>query len=193
MVATHNRDFRLFDLGQPISEELALVAEDALNAELFAALSANPDVFDVQTIGIVDPPTIFPILPGESASVVITANKRNRFLSLATMLVTTNDAFAALNGVRLPKISGRFFALAYDAGSEANTENCNDIPGPPCGVINRVGGGEGYVSIHSGIHGTAGGVPSSNLIPSERDWRNPVAIITIDHHDDDDDDDDDDD
>ena len=190
VVATHNRDFRLFDLGQPSSDELAKVAEDALNADLVAALSANPDVCDVQTIGIVNPPTIFPILPGGSASVVVTANGSCRFLSLAAMLVTTNDAFAALNGVRLPRRSSTFLALAYDAGSEANTENCSDIPGPPCGNINRVGDGEGYVSIHSGIHGV--GSPLE-ILPSERDWRNPVAIITIDRVDDDNNDDDDDD
>lgn len=189
VVATHNRRFRLFDLGQPASDELALVAEDALNAKLFAALSANPDVCDVKTIGIVDPPTIFPILPGGSASVVIRAKGSCRYLSLAAMLVTTNDAFAALNGVRLPKKGDTFLALAYDAGSEANTENCAEIPGPPCGDITSAGGGgEGYVSIHSGIHGI--GIDGL-VIPSERDWRNPVAYITIHSVDDGDDDDDD--
>lgn len=194
VVAAHNNRFRLFDLGQPASEELALVAEDALNRDLFDALSADPNVCDVQTIGIVDEPpgTIYPILPGDSASVVITVNGRCRFLSLAAMLVTTNDGFAALNGVRLDKKSDKLFALAYDAGSEANTENCSDIPGPPCGNVNSIGGGEGYVSIHSGIHGV--GSPLE-ILPSERDWRNPVAYISIDmidrygHHGNDHDDD----
>jgi len=192
VVATHNRNFRLFELGQPVSEELALVAEDALNRDLFDALSADRNVCDVQTIGIVDEPpgTIYPILPGASASVIITVKGRCRYLSLAAMLVTTNDAFAALNGVRLYKRSD--YAVAYDAGSEANTENCDHIPGPPCGNVNSVGGGEGYVSIHSGIHGTGGGVASSDLNPSNRDWRNPVAYITIDRVDDHDHDDDDD-
>ena len=78
----------------------------------------------------------------------------------------------------------------------ANTESCDDIPGPPCGNINRVGGGEGYVSIHNGIHGTAGGVETSDLSPANPDWRNPVAYVTIKqvdrYYDDDDDDSDDD-
>ena len=107
------------------------------------------------------------------------------------MLVTTNDAFAALNGVRLPR-RGRtsFFSVAYDAGSEANTENCSDIPGPPCGNPgNRVeDGAEGYVSVHSGIHGI--GDPLQ-ILPEERDWRNPVAWITVRLLRGDDDDDDD--
>ena len=104
------------------------------------------------------------------------------------MLVTTNDAFAALNGVRLPRRgSTSFFSVAYDAGSEANTENCSDIPGPPCGnPFNRVpAGAEGYVSVHSGIHGIG------DILPENRDWRNPVAWITVRSLSGDDEDDDD--
>ena len=82
VVATHNSNFRLFTLGQPVGAELALIAEDALNADLVAALSVDPDVLDVQTIGIVAPPIIFPILPGDSASVVVSSDRRHRLLSL---------------------------------------------------------------------------------------------------------------
>jgi hypothetical protein len=35
------------------------------------------------------------------------------------------------------------------------------------------GGEEGYVHINASIHGTG------DLDPSQRDWRNPVARITI--------------
>ena len=168
VVATHKAKFRLFTLGQPASAGLADVAEDASTPLLVAALSADPNVGDVQT----NP--MDPILPGQSRSVTVTNYGKHRFLSLATMLVTTNDAFTALNGVRLPKRSSAFLAVAYDAGSEGNTELCAHIPGPPCGMPGvKPGGGEGYVSVHSGIHGTG------NLIAALRDWRNPVALITI--------------
>ena len=60
VVATHNGNFRLFTLGQPASAGLAAVAEDAAPALLFAALSADPNVGDVQ-INPTDP-----ILPGQS-------------------------------------------------------------------------------------------------------------------------------
>lgn len=187
VVATHNANFRLFTLGQPASDGLAAVAEDADTSELVLDLMDDPDVQDVQTNSNA------PILPGDSASVTVSADKRHRFLSLATMLVTTNDAFAALNGVRLPRRgSTSFFSVAYDAGSEANTENCSDIPGPPCGnPFKRVPvGAEGYVSVHSGIHGI--GSPL-DIVPEDRDWRNPVTWITVrslsrddnDHEDDD--------
>ena len=35
------------------------------------------------------------------------------------------------------------------------------------------GGEEGYVHVHAGIHGIG------DLDASERDWRNPVAMVTI--------------
>lgn len=173
VVATHNSHFRLFTLGAPVRDDLALLAEDALNASLVASLTADPNVKDVQHIGIVNPPTIFPIAPGASVTLTITADGEHRFLSLAAMLVTTNDAFAALNGVLLPREKGEFFAVAYDAGSEVNDELCANIPGPPCGSTRRVGGGEGYVSVHSGVHGIG------DLVAADRDWRNPVAWITV--------------
>lgn len=171
VVATHNSDFDLFTLGQAASGELAALAEDADTSLLVPALSGNSNVKDVlEHVG--------GILPGESASVKITADRQHRFLSLASMLVTTNDAFAGLNGVSLPARSGEFFAVAYDAGSEANTESCEHIPGPPCGNggVRVTDGAEGYVSVHSGIHGI--GSPLE-ILPEDRDWRNPVAWITI--------------
>lgn len=185
VAATHNGHFRLFTLGAPASTGLAAVAEDADTSVLVPALTADPNVQDVQ-INPTDP-----ILPGQSGSVTVTADKEHSFLSLATMLVTTNDAFAALNGAPLPQEgTSSFFSVAYDAGSEVNTENCSDIPGPPCdNPFNRVtAGAEGYISVHSGIQGI--GVPLQ-ILPEDRDWRNPVAWITVRPLSGDDDDDDD--
>ena len=63
----------------------------------------------------------------------------------------------------------------YDAGSEPNDEDCDNIPGPVCGGegASPDEGGEGFVHIQAGIHGIA------DLDPAERDWRNPVAEVTI--------------
>ncbi len=99
-----------------------------------------------------------------------------RFLSMAGMLVTTNDAFFALRGARVPAHGIRTFrSPAYDAGSEANNEDCAFIPGPPCmnPNVRATENAEGYVHIHAGIHGIA------DLDPAEHDWRNPVAEITL--------------
>ena len=93
------------------------------------------------------------------------------------MLVTTNDAFFALRGVRAPRHgTSVHHSPAYDAGSEGNNEDCAYIPGPPCGNPEKRDPNdepEGYVHIHAGIHGIG------SLDRSLRDWRNLVAKITI--------------
>lgn len=174
-VFTHNSNYRLFTLGQPARPELQVLAEDAFNRQLVQNLQSDPNVKDVQHIGLVNP-TIFPILPGETKTLILRADEQHKFLSLAAMLVTTNDCFTALNGVPLPQNFSEFFTVGYDGGSEVNNEDCRHIPGPPCNSIGvRVGGGEGYVSIHSGIQG----VNNNGITRAERDWRNPVAWITV--------------
>ena len=93
------------------------------------------------------------------------------------MLVTTNDAFFAVNGVARPfrRQPGTHYAAAYDAGSEANNESCDFIPGPPCGNggVRMQTGSEGYVHVHAGVHGIG------DLDPAAYDWRNPVARVVI--------------
>ena len=86
-----------------------------------------------------------------------------------------------MNGVEGPlgNQTLTLYSPAYDAGSERNDELCASIPGPffaECGGAGsggKPGGGEGYVHIHAGIHGIG------DLHPAQRDWRNPVAQITI--------------
>ncbi|UCD78182.1 MAG: spondin domain-containing protein [Desulfobacterales bacterium] len=169
LVISHSRDFRLFNLGEEAMHGLDRLAEDADTGPLTDFLATQPSVFDFK-VGD------GPIMPGASVSVEIKAKRGFRFLSLAGMLVTTNDAFFAVRGVRVP-LFGEVVeeADAYDAGSEQNKEICDYIPGPPCGNANvhDPDPAEGYVHIHAGIHG------SGDLDPSEFDWRNPVAVIVI--------------
>ncbi|MEL6184926.1 MAG: spondin domain-containing protein [Myxococcota bacterium] len=169
IVATHRPGFRIFEVGMPASPELAAVAEDAVNAGLETLLDGSSRVFDRQTGGA-------PIPPGQSAALEITADRWATRLSSVGMLVVTNDAFFGFNGVKLPNWGSRTYrAVAYDAGSEANTEDCDDIPGPPCGNpgVRQTVDAEGYVHVHAGIHGLA------DLVPSRHDWRNPTVQITI--------------
>lgn len=175
VVAVHNRFMpALWELGAPASPALAGVAEDAANPGLIQALQATGSTSDIQVLTGANGP----ILPGESASVVVQGNRHffNR-LSLAGMLVITNDAFFGLNDVRLPSWGSgdRYQSPAYDAGSEANNELCAYIPGPPCnsGGQRMTVGAEGYVHIHAGIHGVG------DLAPEIYDWRNGVAQIRV--------------
>ena len=54
------------------------------------------------------------------------------------------------------------------------------FPAPPCNSPNvrDTDGAEGYVHVHAGIHGIAS-LAAATLIPSEHDWRNPVASIKL--------------
>jgi hypothetical protein len=74
------------------------------------------------------------IMPGGSKQLLLTADENVKLLSWASMIVTTNDSFVALQNIELP-ISGTVSldTPAYDAGTERNNELCQFIPGPPCG------------------------------------------------------------
>lgn len=170
LVATHKTGVSLFAEGAPASPELATLAEGGDTAPLAAVLGANPDVLDVTTL-----PGL--LAPGQSVTVKVKTQEGFNHVSMAAMLIPTNDGFFALNGVRGPRGRGTLSleSLAYDAGSEPNDELCANIPGPVCGGegASPNAGGEGFVHIHAGIHGIG------NLPAAERDWRNPVAEIAI--------------
>jgi hypothetical protein len=170
LVATHKAGVSLFAEGAPASPELALLAEGGNTAPLAAVLGANPDVLDTTT-------TPGLLAPGKSVTVQVMMNDRFDHVSMAAMLIPTNDGFFALNGVRGPRGQKMlsYKSPAYDAGSEPNDELCASIPGPVCGGegASPNENGEGYVHIHAGIHGIG------NLSAADRDWRNPAAKVTI--------------
>lgn len=173
---SHGASYNLFTLGQPSTDGLAALAEDGMTQPLIDEATATGYVFDAQAAG-------GPVLPGQSVTITVeTTSKYNR-ISVAGMLVITNDAFFAVRNARanpfpFKNSSGgatTFRADAYDAGSEANTEACSDIPGPPCGNpgVRVTDGAEGYVYISNGIHGD-GDVGSAAY-----DWRSAVATVSI--------------
>ena len=168
LIAIHNNHFSLFTVGATASNGLATLAETGDNTVLNAEISGERSVYS--TIAGADV-----IVYGQSASFDFSAPKKAR-ISLAAMLATTNDGFAGLNSVELPKQSEHYYAFAYDAGSEMNNESCAYIPGPPCAPDSgnsRTESGEGFISVHNGIHG------GSDLNPKHLDWRGPVAVISI--------------
>ncbi len=175
LVASHRSGASLFQLGQPASEPLAILAEEGNTAPLAALLGSNARVLDVQVGGGL-------LNPGQSKTVTVETRGRFNRVSVAAMLIPTNDAFFAVNGMKGPEDDESLvlFSPAYDAGSEVNDERCASIPGPhftecggPGGGAAVSGGEEGFVHIHAGMHGIG------NMKASERDWRNPVARITI--------------
>ena len=169
MVATHQKGTRIYTLGQPPSDALATLAEGGDIGPLAALLSAMPKSSVASSTGLLD--------PGQTVTVTISASKGASHLSLAAMMLPTNDGFIGVTDVALPrgKQSLAYLSSGHDAGSEPNDELCTNIPGPFCqGLGGSPGvGGEGHVHIHAGIHGIG------NLAPSDYDWRNPVARITV--------------
>ena len=168
LVASHRPGVELFALGQPASDELAAMAEGGDTAPLEAALLDSGQVVGTgHSQGLLG--------PGQSVTVEVPAGNANR-ISLAAMILPTNDGFIALNGVEVPRAGSQTFRVpGYDAGSEPNDELCASIPGPLCGGEGGSpnAGGEGFVHIHAGIHGIG------DLSAADYDWRNPVATIKV--------------
>ena len=167
LIVIHHKGYQLFEVAKPASEGLATLAESGNNSILAGEVAGSSGVVKVIQGSA-------PIVYGNSKTFYFNAPKRAR-VSLAGMLATTNDAFAAVSGVALPRKSVSYMAETYDAGSEDNNELCIDIPGPPCGGTNAtiVGDGEGFVTIHNGVSGVG------NLNPAQLDWRGATAIVTI--------------
>ena len=170
VVATHTWKVAVFVPGQPASMDLAALAEDGDGSGLVDLLSGDDEVLDVAAAG-------GPIFPGET--VVLELEVRGKFnrISAVGMLVTTNDAFFGLSNFLLDpsRAVQRVMVPAWDAGTEVNSESCDFIPGPPCGMpfMRDTVGAEGFVFVHSGIHGTG------DLLPNEWAWQNPVVEIAV--------------
>jgi hypothetical protein len=180
IVTTHKSSIALFELGSPASAELEMLAEGGDIGPLAGVLEgAGRAVRDIrQGDGLLG--------PGSSVSFTIKGDPRRDTLSLAAMLIPTNDTFVALDTVRLPYAgTAKYMARAYDAGTEANDQSCGNIPGPRCGGEGHspVPGpdDEGFVHVSNGFHelGDTDADGFEVLGPDIYDWRNPVAIVTV--------------
>ena len=177
LVVTHDASVGLYEAGQPASLPLEILAEGGATGPLTEVLSSlGPLVDEIQTIdGLV--------LPGQSVTTTISASGKNRSLSFAAMLIPTNDTFVALDRAALPRSgSSSYMVAAYDAGTEANDQNCSNIPGPRCGGEGHSPGpnvgDEGFVHVSNGFH-LLPEAEGEVLSPITYDWRNPVARVVV--------------
>jgi len=173
-LVTHSGDASLFQAGTAASAGLEILAEDGnpgpLSDEIAHATSDTAVADDL-------------LEPGESVTIIIQGRRHRDYLSVAAMLIPTNDNFMALNRVGLPRRgSATYLVPAYDAGTELNDQSCQNIPGPRCdGEGFNDDGGEGFVHIGNGFHelGDQDADGFEVLGPATYDWRNPVATITV--------------
>jgi hypothetical protein len=193
VAATHRGKNEVFRVGREASFGLKEIAENGNNAPMLSRLSSDDDVSDV-----VEAPG-GPLVPagspgdamfGQSTTFSIQADRGARFLSLASMLICTNDGFTGVNALKLPSKAGDSVMVetaGYDAGTEVNTEDFADIV-PPCQDLIGVSSGEpgtgasnpalaegGLIAHHAGIFGVA------DLVPAVHGWdvNASVARITV--------------
>ena len=130
--AAHPAGVKLAVVGEPANEAIVMLAEGGSTAGLEAlAAAAGADI----AIAMNEDMTRRYTMPGQSSTVTLTADMVNSSLSVGSMLVSTNDAFIAAIDVPLfdadgMPVSTTIELMAYDAGSEDNTEMASDIPGP---------------------------------------------------------------
>ena len=172
-VALHG-DVVMWEVGMPASEALEVLAEGGDNSDFTASEGV---VAFASGAG--------PIAPGSSETITVTVvNEPDTFISVATMLVNTNDAFAGVTGHALGELEvNQSMTVALpvlDAGTEANSEVAGTIPGP-------ADGGEGYnaerddadvVSFHPGVISAEDGLTMSVLSAAHR-FDNPAVKLTI--------------
>jgi hypothetical protein len=188
LVAGHDSSFKLFTLGEAASTSLQTMAEGGDIAPLSADVSGAGGV-------VVENPAGGLLMAGQSATADIDTGSLT-YLSIAGMMLPTNDGFVALNNLSIPTEAGTYtyYLDAYDAGTEANDEirgggapGMAGFPVPPP-LEDQVGTGgtgvaataETFVHVHRNVLGdqdTTGGL--SDVDSGVHRWLNPVARVVI--------------
>jgi hypothetical protein len=180
----------IFTVGEAASFEVKEIAENGNNAPLLGvlgSLKAVADFAEGTTGPLVPPGTPGDAMFDQSVEFELAPEPGSRFLSVVSMLICTNDGFSGVDSIHVPKAVGEtvtHLANAYEAGTEANTEDLRDMV-PPCQDLMGVTGGPGtgqsdpalaqnsVIQHHSGITGRR------DLIPEVHGWTDPVMRIEI--------------
>jgi hypothetical protein len=179
VVVTHSRQVDLFSVHKRASAGIQAIAENGDPAVSFGELNGRRGVGSLLT-------TTAPLHrvggPGPNElSVTVTTERGMRRLSVAVMLICTNDGFTGLDGIRLPN-RGRavYYARGYDAGTEENTEAAGDIV-PPCfgiGPVTGLVGGGGRVGETRRIRHHPNILGGGDLTKAHY-WRDPVLKVIV--------------
>ena len=174
ILITHGPGFSIGASGEPASAALTALAETGDHVPL--AELANKSRAAESIAGFLPPPDGV-VLPGESVTAIVLATSEAHYLSLATMLVQTNDGIVLANA--LPLVDGKgnpqtitMDLIAYDAGTEDNNELATHVPGPPFNGMERAPTEGGVIAPHTGIGGTVD-------VGVEFGWTEPVARVTV--------------
>ena len=172
-VVLHNEG-SLWNVGDMASPALEVLAESGDSTDLLAL-----DLVLASAVGA------GVLMPGMSETIMVESVLLvPTHLSLATMLVNTNDAFTGINAMSLANLGvGESISLvtsSYDAGTENNSELMSTIPGPAAG-------GEGFnadrddvdfVATHAGVVTADDGLNQS-VLNHQHKFDNPTLRITV--------------
>ena len=165
-VVLHKDNYIAWELGAPASMGLEELAESG-SPMAFLQEFGDEAYESVAGTGIIP--------PGGSETVSLSiVDSTTPLLSVATMMVNTNDAFAGITGKMLKHLeTGTVYSMAlpiYDAGTEANSESAASIPGPAAGGegLNTARDDFGFVAMHPGVVTADDGLSSSTLDESHR-------------------------
>ncbi|AQA19959.1 hypothetical protein BST95_18620 [Halioglobus japonicus] len=124
LVATHRGSAMMFSIGEPASPGFESLAEGGDTSGVVAELG-NRVAHSTTIDGLLG--------PGQSVTTTVMATGQEKFFSVVAMLLPTNDTYMAVNGARLPTAGKLTYMVpAYNAGTEANDQDCANIPGPTC-------------------------------------------------------------
>ena len=164
----------MWTLNEPATVALETMAESGDNSQLLTESYVSSPVSGGEIIP-----------PGNSQTIVMQTSLQGQiYLSLATMLVNTNDAFTGFSQLDVTNLavgdSLNNRHASYDAGTEGNSEGQGTIPGPADGGegFNGIRDDVDFVSRHAGIVSLDDGLTTSVLNESHR-FDNPVISVSI--------------
>lgn len=171
VIVLHKAGQDLWQIGQSASLPLEKLAESG-DASGLAMTSSILRVVDDAVL-----------LPGKASTFdLAVATSGHLAISIASMLVNTNDAFTGITNVSLNKLQkGESISLVapiYDAGTEANSEAMADVPGPAAGGegFNSLRNDVDYVAYHPGVVSQMDGLTGSALDAVHRFDQGAVTI-----------------
>lgn len=169
----HNEGM-LWQIGSSASEALETMAESGDNSGILATSAA---LASASGSGVV--------MPSMSETITVSVEDiMPMYISVATMLVNTNDAFSGLNAIDISGLaveqSLTFKPGTYDAGTEKNSELMGTIPGPADGGegFNSTRDDVDFVAMHPGVVTSDDGLTGSVLTQAHK-FDNPTLSITI--------------
>ena len=183
VAVAHADENQYLEVGAEASAALQAIAENGDNSAALAEWDGAVQGGD-GPLAPADIPggEMFP----DAVTFTVDADAGETYLSLAQMLICTNDGFTGVNSLPLPAAGESVTreVVAYDAGTENNTEAFVDIV-PPCQALSGVSGDAegagasnpdlaegGTIAEHAGIQQTAD-------LTEAHAWEGPVAEITV--------------